>query len=66
MSNRRRWACTVKVRPICPKHGDTMNAGSSQAMTYYYCRVAGCRHSDKAGRFYKPVNESSKDSGQSG
>jgi hypothetical protein len=60
MSSSRRRAYSVRERPTCPKHGDTMNAGSSQVVTYYYCQIAGCSYSDKAGRFYNDVNESTK------
>jgi hypothetical protein len=58
--NGRRREASIRQRPICPKHGDTMSAGSSQAVTYYYCGVNGCAHSEKAKRFYNDVNGSNR------
>lgn len=43
--------CTIAARPMCPTHGDTMRAGSSQPrLTYYYCTINGCSESGKVPR----------------
>lgn len=48
---RRRRHYRIACRPLCPEHGDEMEARRTMpSFTYYYCRVKGCVHSAKVPR----------------